>query len=407
MNTIPLRLAIEKANTGADAIKRAPIVIEDTGFRCLRIQDVSNGKDFKNWGFCTVSETDYPRFKLKAGDILIARTGNTIGVVRYINEDLPAVFNNGLIRLKINRNKFIPKFIYYCLSNYNYKSFIESISAGTSTQPNMKIDALLDFEIPDKSLIEQRSIVAILSAFDDKIELLREENKTLEATAKTIFKEWFVDFNFPFNFETGQPDLNGKPYKKSGGKMVESEFGEVPEGWRVGVVSEIVDIFDYKRKPLSSMVRQKIPGNYPYYGATGVMDHINDFLFNGVYLLLAEDGSVVDESGLPIIQYVSGAFWVSNHAHILQGKNNVSTEYLYWLFKQMPISDIITGAVQLKISQTNLLSKKIIIPAISTLLKFQPFLAKVLIKTEFNKSLVEELAQIRDVQISHFFELYI
>jgi type I restriction enzyme S subunit len=79
-------------------------------------------------------------------------------------------------------------------------------------------------------LPEQKAIAAVLGSLDDKIELLREQNETLEALAQTLFNRWFIDFNFP--------DENGNPYKDSGGKMIPSELGEVPEGWKVGNFEE-------------------------------------------------------------------------------------------------------------------------------------------------------------------------
>jgi type I restriction enzyme, S subunit len=84
------------------------------------------------------------------------------------------------------------------------------------------------------SLPEQKALAGVLSSLDDKIELLREQNKILEVTAQTIFKEWFVNFNFP--------DKNGKPYKDAGGKMIDSEIGEIPDGWRVAKIGDFTKI---------------------------------------------------------------------------------------------------------------------------------------------------------------------
>ncbi|TON37189.1 restriction endonuclease subunit S, partial [Vibrio parahaemolyticus] len=95
---LPLETCIASANTGLDAIKRAPIVEQDTGIRCLRIQDVSQVKSFEDWGFTDVTPANFKKFQLKKDDILIARTGGSIGVNRYIEEDLQSVYNNGLIR---------------------------------------------------------------------------------------------------------------------------------------------------------------------------------------------------------------------------------------------------------------------------------------------------------------------
>lgn len=230
---IELKKVVIKSNTGADAIKRAPIVEEDTGVRCLRIGDISNNRPFEEWGFTNANLDVVEKFQLKKDDIVIARTGNTIGVVKYISNDVKSVYNNGLIRIKIGKD-FNPKFIYYNLISEDFKSFIYGISAGTSTQPNMKIDHMLQYKISDFNIDEQEKIANILSSLDDKIELNNEMNKTLEDMAKSIFKRWFIDFEFP-NEDDG-------PYKSSGGEMVESELGMIPKGWEVKELGEVINI---------------------------------------------------------------------------------------------------------------------------------------------------------------------
>jgi type I restriction enzyme, S subunit len=189
----PIKDIAMSANTGLDAIKRAPIVAYDTGIKCLRIQDVSQSKAFSNWGFTDVEERNYKKFQLKENDILIARTGASIGVNRFISEDAQAVFNNGLIRVRVDTKKCFPKYLFYNFRTTDYQGFIESISGGTSTQPNMQIGALLSFEIYLPELEEQKTIASILSSLDDKIDLLHRQNTTLERMAETLFRQWFIE----------------------------------------------------------------------------------------------------------------------------------------------------------------------------------------------------------------------
>jgi len=206
------------------------------------------------------------------------------------------------------------------------------------------------------SLDEQDEIVTVAKALDDRITLLRETNATLEAIAQALFKSWFVDFDpvrakmegrtpegmdeataalFPDGFET-------------------SELGVVPRGWMYCSLKEVCSIFDSKRVPLSGAERAKRRGPYPYYGAAALMDYVDEYLFDGIYLLTGEDGSVADEQGFPITQYVWGKFWVNNHAHILQGKAGFSTEHLALALRRVNIQPYITGAVQAKLSQSNM-----------------------------------------------------
>ena len=129
-------------------------------------------------------------------------------------------------------------------------------------------------------------------------------------------------------------------------------------------------LHDSKRIPLSGAERAKREKIYPYYGATSIMDYVDDYLFDGIYLLLGEDGTVVDDRGFPVLQYVDGKFWVNNHAHIITGQLGFSVEELYLFFSLTNIKSIVTGAVQPKVSQSNLKSVPAIIPPQSVLSDF-------------------------------------
>ena len=225
-------------------------------------------------------------------------------------------------------------------------------------------------------LKSQKQIASILSSLDNKIELNLQMNQTLEAMAQAVFKEWFVNFNFP-GFD---------------GKLVDG----LPKGWRAGKLGEIMRNSDSKRIPLSSMQRAERKGQYPYYGAASIVDYVDDYIFEGTYLLFGEDGTVITEDGFPVLQYVNGRFWVNNHAHVLQGKTPISTEFIYLLLKEMPINHIVTGAVQPKINQGNLNGIECNIPTESVLSQFtfliEPFFEKRMLIEEENRN----LTQLRD-----------
>lgn len=129
----------------------------------------------------------------------------------------------------------------------------------------------------------------------------------------------------------------------------------MPDGWIKGTVEDIIEIHDSKRSHLSGQAQQKMENKtYPYYGTESLMDYVDDYIFDGKYLLLGEDGTVIDSEGYPILQYVWGKFWINNHAHILTGKKGFNVESLMLLFKKTPVNSIVTGAVQPKICQANL-----------------------------------------------------
>ena len=173
-------------------------------------------------------------------------------------------------------------------------------------------------------------------------------NDYLEEMAKTIYDYWFVQFDFP--------DEDGKPYKSSGGKMVFcSELNqEIPQSWDYTSIGNISICLDSERIPLSNQQRQEMKGFIPYYGATGIVDYVNRPIFSGDYVLLAEDGSVMDDNGNPILQRVSGDVWVNNHTHVLQPVKGYSCRLLYLLLKDIPVAMIKTGSIQMKINQANL-----------------------------------------------------
>ena len=128
-------------------------------------------------------------------------------------------------------------------------------------------------------------------------------------------------------------------------------------------LGSVVECFDSDRKPLSTVERSLRKGVYPYYGANGPIDYIDDYSYEGAYILLAEDGSVRTKDGHPVLALTkpSERFWVSNHAHVLRPKKSIDIRYLYYALSSANADSIITGAVQPKISQTNLFKLKIVL----------------------------------------------
>ena len=133
--------------------------------------------------------------------------------------------------------------------------------------------------------------------------------------------------------------------------------------WRETTIGDLVDFFDSKRVPLNSRQRAERQGIYPYYGASGVVDHIDGYIFDGRYLLVAEDGENLNSRKLPIAFFAKGKFWVNNHAHIIKGKPKVADdEFLKHWFAWANISAYVTGAAQPKLSQSNLKRMSIRLP---------------------------------------------
>ena len=238
--------------------------------------------------------------------------------------------------------------------------------------------AINKFKILLPKLNIQMKIASILSNLDSKIEINNKIISNLEGQAQAIFKSWFVDF---------------EPFQD--GDFVESELGMIPEGWEVKELGEIINLYDNKRVPISKMDRDKMEKNYPYYGANGIIDYVDNYLFDGKYLLMGEDGTVRTEEGFPILNYVDEKFWVSNHAHIMRG-TLVSTEYIYLLLSKMFINNIVTGAVQEKINQRNLKGIKIIFPEEKELERFEKIIEPMFKMKLYLNNQNTKLAEMRD-----------
>lgn len=246
-------------------------------------------------------------------------------------------------------------FIYYLVCSPLVREPAIKSMVGSSGRQRVQTDVVQNLEIMVPDYEEQKRISGILKSLDDKIAANTEVNKNLFEQVRALYKDRFIDL-MPFG-------------------------GSMPSDWHLGTVSEIIELHDSKRIPLSSRERAELDKIYPYYGATSVMDYVDRYLFDGIYLLLGEDGTVVDGQGFPILQYVEGKFWVNNHAHIITGKNGFTVELLYLLFSLTNVQSIVTGAVQPKISQANLNKVPIVIPSEAELKAFdesiQPFFAEI------------------------------
>ena len=250
-----------------------------------------------------------------------------------------------------------------------------------------------DLSVPQ--LVEQQAIASVLGALDDKIELNRRMNETLEATARAIFKDWFVDFG-PTRAKKG----SGVPYLAPDvWSLFPDNFDDdgKPKGWKIGTLGQNMVNFDSKRVPVSGSERAKRQGPYPYHGATGVMDHVDGYLFDGIYLLVGEDGSVVKENGLAFTQYAWGKIWVNNHAHVLQGVGSVSTEQLWMYFQFEPVAPYITGAVRLKLSQGRMNSMQFIDTGPEVREAFSNVTAPLFAQLRGNSDEIKTLAATRDL----------
>ena len=173
------------ANTGADAIKKAPIVDYDTGIRCIRVGDMTNNRSFQDWGFTKVTDDVFKRYQLHKNDIVITRTAS-LGLNTIIPEELPAVYNNGLIRLTVNTSNILPLYLFRQFQMKDFSNYIARIESETSVRPNMKINYLLKYEFVLPPITKQNEIIALLTPMLNQQNKLIVENKHLKALRDTL-----------------------------------------------------------------------------------------------------------------------------------------------------------------------------------------------------------------------------
>jgi type I restriction enzyme S subunit len=162
-------------------------------------------------------------------------------------------------------------------------------------------------------------------------------------------------------------------------------------------LGEVIDLFDSKRIPLSSLERSKRQGVFPYYGASGIIDRIDGYIFEGRYLLVAEDGENLNSRKLPVAFLADGQFWVNNHAHIVRGKGGVLDDiFLQQWFAQADIRGYVTGSAQPKLSQANLKRMRLPLPPLPIQRKIATILSAYdeLIETNNRRiALLEDMAR--------------
>jgi type I restriction enzyme, S subunit len=212
------------------------------GIPVIKIKNIASGKMlFDDIQFYSKPLTGLDKFIVKENDILIAMTGShvtqissAVGKVTRYDSIEKSLLNQRVGKIfSVNTNQLNNNFLYYFLIQPTTQYQLGLKASGSANQANISPSNIKDMPILLPPISEQKQIADVLSCLDAKIENLRRQNETLEAIAQTLFKHWFIDFEFP--------NADGKPYKSSGGAMVASELGEIPEGWCVTTIEKIAN----------------------------------------------------------------------------------------------------------------------------------------------------------------------
>lgn len=361
-------------------------VISGTHLSGLKVED-------KDYNFITREHAERLRSaNVFRGDIIFTHAGN-IGQVAYIPEDSQYeryVLSQRQFYLRPDTDKLSPAYLtyYFKTREGQHKLLANANQTGVPSiaQPASYLKSIT-IHLP--SLQEQQAIVAILSSLDDKIELLREQNKTLEATAQTIFKEWFVNFNFP-----GATD-----------KMVDTELGQIPEGWKVGKFTNLADVLGGGTP--DTTVSEYWGGNIPFFtpkDALGTycmatektitnegLKSCNSQLYPKNTVFITARGTV----GKCVLS--SSNMAMNQSCYALVGKD-ISNLFVYLLAKHLinSIQKVASGGVFDAITTATFESMEVIVPHEGITDKFSTVVSPIFEKIFRNGSQIQNLSFIRN-----------
>ena len=356
------------------------------GIRLLRGKNVTHrglrwGSDTRWWESIT---PDVERYLLSENDIVIGMDGSLVGknYALISNSDLPLLLVQRVacIRAKTGVDQ---KYLWFVIASEKFERYIDSIRTGTSI-PHVSSKQILDYTISLPPLPVQKKIAAILSSLDDKIEINTRMNKVLEETARALFHRWFVEFEFPND--------EGKPYKSSGGRMIASEMGEIPEGWSVGSLRDLVT-FSYG-KPLKENDRRG--GPYPVFGSNGIVGWHNKWLVEG-------PGIIVGRKGNPgVVKWSSYNFYpIDTTFYVVPFSKDYGLHYLYSLLEKLQLSRLSADSAVPWLNRDAALKQQILIPQKHIVEKYEKIAESLNLQKKINDGESRSLSKSRDILLDH------
>jgi len=360
------------------------------GIPITRIETISEGYiDESKVGYLDLSYYELVKaFKLQFGDILFSHINSFehVGKTAIYNGKPPFLIHGmNLLLLRAKGNVCHPFFLIFLLKSEEIRKKIRSLSGQAVNQVSINISDLSKLSIPLPPLPEQRKIAQILETVDNAI----------EKTEKIIEKYKRIKQGLMQDLLTKGIDEKGNIRSEKTHKFKDSPLGRIPEEWEVVRLEEIVEIYDNKRIPLSEEERANRKGIYPYCGANGIIDHIDNYIFEGDYLLLAEDGGFFGrfENSAYLM---SGKFWVNNHAHVLKAREGVSVNrfILAWLIFD-DISRYISGTTRQKLNQSVMRNILIPLPPLSEQKRIAEILSQIDQAIEKEEKYKEKLERLK------------
>jgi type I restriction enzyme, S subunit len=260
-------------------------------------------------------------------DLLFCVRGSTTGRMNW--SDQKYAIGRGIGAIRHKKGSKLKHFI-KGLIDYNLPLLLQS--ATGSTFPNVSKEQLNNLIVRIPDLPTQTAIGAILSSLDDKIELNNKINQELENLAQTLFKQWFIDFEFRYDFAQGKPNENGAPYRSSGGEMVDSELGMIPKGWEVVLLSDLLTVkYGKDHKHLQD-------GKIPLYGSGGIMRFVEKPLYTSESILIPRKGTLSN------LFYVVEPFWSVDTMFYSEIQDPTFGKYLFHVLKNFNLAAMNVGS---------------------------------------------------------------
>ena len=331
------------------------------------------------------------RYTMKMGDIIFSRVGSVDRRSIAREDEEGWLFSGRCLRVRPNPELIDPYYLSWFFGLPIFKEHIRQIAVG-ATMPSLNTKLLSNVEIFYPNLIEQRSISSILNSLDDKIELNRQMNTNLEAIGQSIFKHWFVDFEFP--------NEEGKPYKSSGGEMEGTELGEVPVGWRVGELNEISTLM-MGLSPQSASYNDIGEGFPLLNGAADFSGKIispKKYTSKPTRICQKDDLLFCIRATIGNITFSNNQYCLGRGVASLTPKDSIYKEFIYFQlnYSLNYLISRATGSVISGLSKPDIENLKIIIPVLNQIDKFHNNMINIFDKIQKNSEENITLPNIRD-----------
>lgn len=345
----------------------------DSGIRIIRISNVQDGyiEDDKPVFYPLDSTDSIAAFILKDKDLLMSLTGNVGRVAIIDNSMLPAALNQRVACIRMLYPDYNKYFLFYYFLR---KEFIQDCVKNSkgSAQLNMSTEWLKKYPIPLPPLAEQQRIV-------DRIESLFAKLDEAKQKAQDALD----------SFETRKAAILHKAFTGELTARWRKEHGVGMESWDSKPLLRVTKNHDSERIPLSQTERSELARVYDYYGASGVIDKVDRFLFEGRKLLIGEDGANLVTRSKPIAFIAEGRYWVNNHAHVLSVTSEMLLDFLCHYINSIDLTPYVTGSAQPKMTQAKMNSIPIPVPHISEQTEIVRLLDDLLAKEQQAKEAAE------------------